>query len=89
MRNVDCQVHCSQGIGLVCEHIAYAVDSDNPRVAFFYGNEEDTARPDAWCKSCEDKLIELNGEYGDRSFDEAGFKIFCQCCWDEAKVACR
>ncbi|MFW2588543.1 hypothetical protein [Sagittula sp. SSi028] len=86
---VECQVHGRQGIGLVCEHIAHAVDGDNPKVGFFHGNEIDTARPDAWCRACEDSLIELDGDQGDRWFDNADFKVFCQCCWDEAAAVCK
>lgn len=89
MRLVECQVHGRQGIGLVCTHIAHAVDGDHPRVGFFHGNETDTARPDAWCRACEDSLIELDGDQGDRWFDNADFKVFCQFCWDEAAAVCK
>ncbi|WP_163272720.1 hypothetical protein [Chelativorans alearense] len=88
MQKVNCTAHGTQGIGLVCQHIAYAVDSDSPKVGFFFGNEEDTARPDAWCSVCEEALVELNGQDADRWFEKAGFKVFCACCWDEAKTAC-
>jgi hypothetical protein len=44
---IQCQVHGREGIGLVCEHIAGAVDRDE-LVGFFWGNDTDTARPDAW-----------------------------------------
>jgi hypothetical protein len=44
----QCPVHGREDIGLVCEHIALAVDRGE-RVGFFWGDDTNTARPDAWC----------------------------------------
>jgi hypothetical protein len=38
------EVHGREGIGLVCEHIAVAVDCGE-RVGFFWSDDTDTARP--------------------------------------------
>jgi hypothetical protein len=80
-------VHGRQGIGLVCRHIASAVDRGE-RVGFFWGDDTDTARPDAWCSECETALVSLAGAPSDGWFVDAGFKIFCALCWDEAKAVC-
>ena len=45
---VVCPQHGQQSIGLVCTHIAHAIDSGE-RVVFFWADDTDTARPDAWC----------------------------------------
>jgi hypothetical protein len=82
-----CPVHGREGIGLVCEHIAHAVDQ-GVRVGFFWGDDTDTARPDAWCRQCELNLRALNGPSSEQWFRDARFKVFCAKCWDEAKVAC-
>jgi hypothetical protein len=37
---------CTAGIGLVCEHIVFAVDRGG-RVGFYLGDDTDTARPDS------------------------------------------
>ena len=87
LKQTICQVHGTQGIGLVCEHIAYAVDR-NERVGFFWGDETDTARPDAWCLQCNDELVALSGASCEQWFKDAQFKIFCAKCWDEAKQVC-
>jgi hypothetical protein len=87
MKNVNCPSHGEQGIGLVCKHIAFAVDSGE-RVGFFWGDDADTARPDAWCRECEKALVALNGRSTEGWFQEAGFKVFCAMCWDEAKAIC-
>jgi hypothetical protein len=55
-----CPVHGREGIGLVCEHIAFAVERGE-RVGFYRGDDTDTARPDAWCRECEAALRALDG----------------------------
>ena len=80
----ECPKHGRQGIGLVCAHVAHAIDSGED-VGFFWGNDTDTARPDAWCAACERKLVALNGAASDGWFIEAAFKILCASCWDEAR----
>lgn len=84
---VNCTAHGDQGIGLVCKHIAVAVDAGN-RVGFFWGDDTDTARPDAWCSACEQSLLALQGQSSEQWFLAAEFKIFCALCWDEAKAVC-
>ena len=60
MKQANCQVHGTQGVGLVCEHIAFAVDRKE-RIGFFWGDDTDLARPDAWCSQCEGALLALGG----------------------------
>lgn len=81
---VHCTAHGKQGIGLVCTHVAHAIDSGE-RVGFYWGDDTDTARPDAWCAACEEALIALEGADADDWFLRADFKILCAACWDEAK----
>lgn len=83
-RSADCPRHGRQGIGLVCTHVAHAIDSD-AHVGFFWGDNTDTARPDAWCFECEKALGALNGSSSEQWFVAAQFKILCAACWDEAK----
>jgi hypothetical protein len=52
----QCPVHGREGIGLVCEHIAFAVERGE-RVGFFWGDDSDTARSDAWCLGCEQRSV--------------------------------
>jgi hypothetical protein len=86
-KEVQCSVHGRRGIGLVCEHIAHAVGRGD-RVGFFWGDETDTARPDAWCMQCEQALRALNGASSEQWFLDARFKIICSNCWDEARLVC-
>ena len=84
-RTANCQIHGRQGIGLVCTHVAHAIDS-GADVGFFWGDDVDTARPDAWCRDCEIKLRALNGASSEQWFLDGDFKILCAGCWDEAKL---
>lgn len=80
----NCSIHGQQGIGLACTHVAHAIDS-GADVGFFWGDHTDTARPDAWCRECEQKLRALNGADSSDWFREADFKILCASCWDEGR----
>jgi hypothetical protein len=82
--SVDCPTHGRQLIGLVCTHVAHAIDS-GADVGFFVGDDVDTARPDAWCRECEHKLVALDGASSEQWFVDAQFKVLCASCWDEAK----
>jgi hypothetical protein len=43
VKQTNCPVHGQQGIGLVCTHIAHAVDGGE-KVGFYWGDDTDTAR---------------------------------------------
>jgi hypothetical protein len=87
-RQVVCPRHGKQAIGLVCTHIAHAADAGH-KVGFFWGDDTDTGRPDAWCLQCEKALLALpKGAPSDKWFVECDFKIFCVACWDDAKRVC-
>lgn len=88
MRTTHCPRHGAQGIGLVCGHIARALYGPAPRVGFYWSDDSDLARPDAWCQRCEADLVALDGADSGDWFDAAGFKVFCAACWDEARDLC-
>lgn len=84
-KKVACDQHGVRGFGLVCTHIAHAVDS-GAAVGFFWGDDADLARPDAWCAACESALLAVPaGETTDRWFLSCDYKIFCEVCWDLAR----
>jgi len=87
MNEVNCKTHGLQGIGLVCGHIAVAIDHGE-RIGFYWGDDVDHARPDAWCSQCERALVALDGASSEQWFVTADFKIFCTLCWDQAKRVC-
>ena len=87
MKTLDCPRHGEQAFGLVCTHIAHAIDR-RERVGFFWGDDTDLGRSDAWCAKCESKLVTLQGASSEQWFRDAEFKFLCISCWDEAKIVC-
>lgn len=79
-RLIVCDQHGTQGIGLVCRHI---LASEEPN-GFFWSDDNDQARPDAWCNDCEEKL--LKDEFSEAWYEQAGFQTLCALCWDAAKA---
>ncbi|MEO6173056.1 MAG: hypothetical protein ABIP02_08060 [Arenimonas sp.] len=79
-RLVVCEKHGTQGIGLVCRHLLASTQAKG----FFWSDDEDQARPDAWCNDCEEKL--LKDEFTEAWYEQAGFQPLCAVCWDEAKA---
>ncbi|MDP6636834.1 MAG: hypothetical protein QGG42_18190 [Phycisphaerae bacterium] len=82
-----CMKHGLQEFGLVCTHIAHGVDRGE-MVGFYWGDDTDMGRPDAWCAECDEKLVALNGASSEEWFVDCDFKILCSKCWDESKVVC-
>lgn len=87
LKQTSCPIHGREGIGLVCEHIALAVGRLE-KIGFFWGDDSDTARPDAWCSGCDLALNSLHGASSEAWFIAARFKVFCAKCWDDAKHIC-
>ncbi len=86
-KSVNCAHHDCKGVGLVCTHIAHAVDRGE-LVGFYWGTQNDLARPDAWCAACDEKRKNPGQLTEEEWFREADFKVFCEKCWDEAKRVC-
>jgi hypothetical protein len=79
--HVICDEHGEQGVGLVCVHVACAMESD-ASPGCYRSSPTDLARPDAWCQACETAL--LRDGWSETWFAAAAFKIFCAGCWDLA-----
>ena len=84
-QKVECAKHGQQHFALTCVHVAMAIDSGK-KVGFYWGDETDLGRPDAWCAACEKKVQENGGVWSDELFKQADFKFLCVKCWDEAKL---
>lgn len=79
-RLVVCEQHGTQGIGLVCQHILLAKAPSG----FFWSDDSDQARPDAWCTDCEENLVQDG--FSETWYEQAGFQACCALCWDAAKA---
>jgi hypothetical protein len=80
----ECVRHGKQGFGIVCIHVAKAIDSAE-QVGFFWSPDPGMARPFAWCAACEQDLKQNGGEVH-KLANIAEFKLICAKCWDEAKA---
>jgi len=79
---MECPRHGTQGFGILCIHVAKAIDTGE-NVGFFWAEDEEMARPFAWCAACEQYHL----QHGDFKLlaGVADFKVICAKCWDEAK----
>ena len=65
--------------------MANAIDSGKA-VGFFWGDDTDTARPDAWCWACEQGLRAVPaGQSTEDWFLACDLKVLCAECWNLAK----
>ena len=81
---VECAEHGEQQATYVCQHIVQTLKDGKAR-GFWWADDPDNPRPDAWCSECEAKVQETNGEWNDESEAFAGVKLLCGACYDRAK----
>lgn len=81
---IECDEHGKQQATHVCQHIVQTLVDGDPR-GFWWANDPDSPRPDAWCSECEAKVQETGGEWNDENEPFAGVKLLCGACYDKAK----
>ena len=81
--SVECPRHGKQGFGILCIHVVKAIDTGE-KIGFFWSEDEEMARPFAWCAACEAYHVE-QGDF-EKLAKVAEFKILCAKCWDMAKA---
>ncbi|MCG9748134.1 hypothetical protein [Shewanella sp. Isolate8] len=81
---VECGTHGKQQATFVCQHIIQTLHDGKAR-GFWWANDPENPRPDAWCSECEVKVQETNGEWNDESEAFAGVKLLCGACYDRVK----
>ena len=84
-RTVECAEHGPQQATFVCQHIVQSL-RDGRSVGFFWAEDADAPRPDAWCAACEDEVQSTGGEWIDESEAFAGVTLLCGACYDRAKA---
>jgi hypothetical protein len=85
--SVECESHGTQEEAFVCQHIANSLQTNVP-VGFFWSNEPDTARPDAWCEECNERVNRTNAEWVGEAEEHLAAKLLCGMCYDIAKRLC-
>ncbi len=82
---VECCVHGEQQATYVCQHIVETLHDGIPR-GFWWANDPENSRPDAWCSACESMVQKTNGEWNDESESFAKATLLCGACYDRAKL---
>lgn len=81
---VECCLHGEQQETFVCQHIVQTLNDEIPR-GFWWADNPENPRPDAWCSECEAMVQRTGGEWNDESEAFAQVKLLCGVCYDQAK----
>jgi hypothetical protein len=81
---VTCPVHGVQDETFVCQHIVQTL-LDGVARGFHWSGEGQSARPHAWCSSCNAVLEEAGWEWTREAEEFAHVKLLCGRCYDDAK----
>ena len=85
MKTVQCSIHGTQQLTLVCQHVAQGL-FDRERVGFFWAEDPGNPRPDAWCAECNERVRATGGEWEGEALEQLEPKVLCGACYDMAKV---
>ena len=69
----------------MCQHVAHSLATDQP-VGFFWSADSDADRPDTWCRDCNDRVRETNGEWTGEAAANLGVTLVCGSCYDRARA---
>jgi hypothetical protein len=83
--SVACERHGPQPETFVCQHIVQTLRDRRP-VGFYWSTESQSARPDAWCSACNERVDAAGGEWTPEAEAAAGVSVLCATCYDEAKA---
>jgi hypothetical protein len=81
---VECAEHGKQQATFVCQHIIQTLRDGHPR-GFWWADDPDNPKPDAWCSECEAKVREAGGAWNEESESFAGVTLLCAACYDKAQ----
>ncbi|WP_431243968.1 hypothetical protein ACQ9BO_05805 [Flavobacterium sp. P21] len=84
IEKVLCETHGVKEMAFGCIHIAMAIDSKE-KVGFYYSEAEEDLPQIAWCRECEQWLLDNGEEWTDVFKAKADFQMLCMDCFDEVK----
>jgi hypothetical protein len=82
---MDCPIHGEQPETFVCQHVVQTLRDGVPR-GFFWANNTNETRPDAWCSDCNSRVATSAGEWTPEAEALAGVRLICAACYDRAKA---
>lgn len=81
---VECPDHGLQQATFVCQHIVKGL-REKKNYGFWWAQDTDNPRPDAWCTACNEFLATNGGEWNDETEGFASVTLLCGGCYDRAK----
>jgi len=84
-RKVDCSAHGAQDETFVCQHIVQGL-RDGIAYGFWWADDPENPRPDAWCTACNEIVAASGGEWTSEGEKFAGVKLLCGACYDRARA---
>ncbi|MEO1563544.1 MAG: hypothetical protein AAFR98_08925 [Pseudomonadota bacterium] len=85
MGKIFCSEHGDQDETFVCQHIVQSLEENKP-YGFWWAQDSDQIRPDAWCTTCNEMVESEGGEWTERALDLAKVTLLCGKCYDQAKA---
>jgi hypothetical protein len=84
-REVHCERHGRQQATFVCCHIVRGL-REGVSYGFYWADDPDNPRPDAWCTACNELVASTGGEWTDESEAFAQVTLLCGACYDRARA---
>jgi hypothetical protein len=80
---VECSSHGVQPSTFVCQHL-FGTLSSRQAVGFWWSQEDDSERPDAWCTACKEQLESTDQQWTPQTVKFVHPKLICGACYDVA-----
>lgn len=86
MQAINCPCHGISQSTYVCQHIAEGL-LRHQRVGFFWTTDDPgNPFPDAWCRACQARVRQTNGEWEGEAAEHLRPKVMCCHCYGIAKT---
>lgn len=82
---VECGEHGAQQATYVCQHVVQTLRDGKAR-GFWWAEDPDNPRPDAWCSECEARVQKSGREWNTENEALARVTLLCGACYDKAKA---
>jgi hypothetical protein len=83
--HIQCGEHGLQDKTFVCQHVLMSL-RDGIQRGFFWSQNPDSSRPDAWCRDCNERVGATGGEWTAEAEALAGVTLLCGACYDRVKA---
>lgn len=78
---IECGEHGAREETFVCQHLALSLRTRKP--AGFFWAPGSKARPDAWCRECDERVKATGGRWIGDAGEQLGVRLICAGCYDD------